>query len=89
MAPRLERADLFADSSITGVALSRAYCDLVDEWLRGLYLEASSGAEGVALVAVGGYGRGELAPSSDLDVLLLHDGLKGIGAIAERIWYPI
>jgi [protein-PII] uridylyltransferase len=89
MAPRLERAELFADTSVTGVALSQAYCQLVDEWLRGLYREASSGAEGVALVAVGGYGRGELAPSSDLDLLLVHDGLKGIGAIAERIWYPI
>ena len=89
MAPRLERSELFADTSVTGVALSQAYCQLVDEWLRGLYREASSGAEGVALVAVGGYGRGELAPSSDLDLLLLHDGLKGIGAIAERIWYPI
>lgn len=89
MAPRLERTELFADTSVTGVELSQAYCQLVDRWLQALYREASSGAEGVALVAVGGYGRGELAPSSDLDVLLLHDGLKGIGAIAERIWYPI
>jgi len=48
--------------------------------------------QGLALVAVGGYGRSELSPASDLDVVLLHDPAiseERIRAVAEAIWYPL
>lgn len=59
--------------------------DAADEWLAGLLGDEA----GVALVAVGGYGRQCLAPYSDLDVVLVHRGRRDVKAVAERVWYPV
>jgi len=57
----------------------------LDAWLASLV----DGEAGIALVAVGSFGRGDRAPYSDLDLVLLHRGRPDIAAVAERIWYPI
>lgn len=43
----------------------------------------------VAAVAVGSYGRRELSPESDLDIVLVHARPRDVAAIADRVWYPI
>jgi [protein-PII] uridylyltransferase len=58
-----------------------------DTLARTAYGDLGGPDVGVALVAVGGYGRGELAPHSDLDLVLVHE--REVGELGERLWYPL
>ncbi|HTY71956.1 MAG TPA: [protein-PII] uridylyltransferase [Actinomycetes bacterium] len=86
------RQELLARSGLTGADRRKALADLTDAWLAGLFTEAGGPVGGAALVAVGGYGRRELSPGSDLDVLLLrgpHLRDTDAAELADRIWYPV
>ncbi len=54
-------------------ALLKARCRLVDDLLRQLWRDQGF-PDSVDLVAVGSYGRGELYPASDIDLLILLPG---------------
>ncbi len=69
-------------------ALRTALVDLHDFWLSTRAASVGMGP-GTALVAVGGLGRRELAPHSDLDLVLLHDGKRDVGPLADALWYPL
>ncbi|MBT8241712.1 MAG: [protein-PII] uridylyltransferase [Acidimicrobiia bacterium] len=82
--------DHFAGADLHGLDYCRARSDAADGWLSTIFAEATRGHhDKVALVAVGGYGRGLLWPQSDLDLVLFHAKRKDIADIAERLWYPI
>ena len=79
---RRSNGDFEADprGAESGRRVARETCFMIDQLIRAIYdfttsklypLANPSEAEKIALVAVGGYGRGELAPFSDIDLLFL------------------
>lgn len=85
------------ESAGDGLAAASERARLVDGVVVRLYQEHlathSSGPEGFCLVALGGYGRNELFPQSDIDLLFLSEnnsGVRdlrdGVAALARALW---
>ena len=79
-------------SELDSAALREAWGELHEFWLTTKASEIGITADsGFAIVATGSLGRRELVPYSDLDLLLLHDGVAadGVREVADALWYPL
>ncbi|PZS16029.1 MAG: [protein-PII] uridylyltransferase [Acidimicrobiales bacterium] len=87
---RRVRDQLLARTDLQGSAWCEAYSAAADAWLAELLDRATGGkVDGVGLMAVGGYGRGQLWPGSDLDLVLVHRGRRDVASVAQAVWYPV
>jgi [protein-PII] uridylyltransferase len=77
---------------LDSAALREAWGDLHESWLIAKATEIGiTAGSGFSIVATGSLGRRELVPYSDLDLLLLHDGLPAdtVRQVADQLWYPL
>ena len=63
-----------------------------DLLLSSLFSNTGANPHDVAIAAVGGFGRGELSPGSDLDILIIHRGTlseEDLSSFVNKILYPL
>jgi len=91
---RAERQELerLWEKGRAGADYLQKYSKLVDNFLVSCFQGVEAGQKdiSVALVALGGYGRQELFPRSDIDLMVLfQSSYKEVGTVADGIFYPL
>jgi [protein-PII] uridylyltransferase len=76
------RADALATWNLASSLFDELIGQLWESILADLPTSVATAARRLSLVAIGGYGRREMAPYSDIDVMLLHHG-HDMGVVAD------
>ncbi len=87
---RREILEILWRQGLSGKALLKEHTNLIDSHLETKFNECPN-VSGITLIAIGGYGRRELFPFSDIDLLILHNSKSDeqLATATEAILYPL
>ena len=81
------------DQGLSGTSLLKDHSLMIDAFIRDCFndIDEPDLGDQVAIVALGGYGRQELFPFSDIDLMILFGtGFRAqVGAVADGMLYPL
>jgi [protein-PII] uridylyltransferase len=88
---RREALDALWKQGISGHALLKQHTEFIDHHIRKSFDECPESGKGFALIALGGYGRKELFPFSDIDLMLLYEpqAEDSLEKVVDAILYPL
>jgi [protein-PII] uridylyltransferase len=88
---RREALDALWKQGVSGHSLLKQHSGFIDHHIRKSFDECTESGHGFALVALGGYGRKELFPFSDIDLMVLYErkAKKNLQKVVDAILYPL
>ncbi|MDX1775702.1 MAG: [protein-PII] uridylyltransferase [Desulfobulbales bacterium] len=91
LSARREALDALWQQGVSGHALLKQHTEFIDHHIQKSFNDCEESGRGFALIALGGYGRKELFPFSDIDLMLLYERKvkKNLEKVADAVLYPL